>query len=705
MNNTQINRKALMMRHCPHYTRTEINAPLSLGNGGFCYTVDFTGLQTFTSSYKLFPLCTMSNWGWHSYPDPNRDLKNLRLTPFDTWGREVGYAFDSAGQEDLYNSLRQNPHRFNLGALGLVYSTEPHSGVASMMRGSPLDIPGAEMSDCTDISQSLNIWEACMDSSFLYKGEKITVQSFVHSDEDTVCVRITSGLLKAGKIGIRLAFPYGSHEKSGSDFFQPHCHRTEPQQAGASLLNIRRSLGITNYTVQVLLDEGTSYKFDGEHTFVFYTSTDCLTFVCRFVQEPNAPVAPDCYAHTFYDEAKWRTAAFWDQYWNEGGAIDLSDSTAPGAEELERRITLSQYLMAIQNRNNLPPAETGLTFNSWYGKFHLEMHYWHSAWFPLWNRTKELERSLAWYKAIFNEARLIAASQGYKGARWPKMCGPLGDNSPSPIAVLLAWQQPHPILLAELCYRQNKSRAFLEEYREIVIESAEFMLSFIHWDGKRYVLGPPLIPAQERFDPRTVLNPGYEVEYFRWALVQANVWLKRLGEKENMDFLEASQKLAAPAVFDGVFPAHENCPNTHTQKPYNTDHPSMLGMMGLLPGAGIDGKIMNDTLDCVLKNWDLPSFWGWDFPMMAMTAARLGRSNDAVRFLLMESPKNTYMPNGHNAQGDRDDLPIYLPGNGGLLLATAMMAAGWDGDDGSFAPGFPDGGTFRIKAENLNKYI
>jgi hypothetical protein len=143
----------------------------------------------------------------------------------------------------------------------------------------------------------------------------------------------------------------------------------------------------------------------------------------------------------------------------------------------------------------------------------------------------------------------------------------------------------------------------------------------------------------------------------------------------------------------------------------------MLGMMGLLPGTGIDGnthhridsKIMNDTLDCVLKNWDLPSFWGWDFPMMAMTAARLGRE-DAIRLLLMESPKNTYLPNGHNAQGDREDLQVYLPGNGGLLLAIAMMAAGWDNDDNSFAPGFPKLASgkqngYIIKAENLNKYI
>ena len=47
---------------------------------------------------------------------------------------------------------------------------------------------------------------------------------------------------------------------------------------------------------------------------------------------------------------------------------------------------------------------------------------------------------------------------------------------------------------------------------------------------------------------------------------------------------------------------------------------------------------------------------------------------------LMDKPKNTFAVNGHNSQADREDLPLYLPGNGGLLLAVAMMAAGWDND-------------------------
>jgi len=98
--------------------------------------------------------------------------------------------------------------------------------------------------------------------------------------------------------------------------------------------------------------------------------------------------------------------------------------------------------------------------------------------------------------------------------------------------------------------------------------------------------------------------------------------------------------------------------------------------------------------------WDKKTFYGWDFPMMAMTACRLGRFADAVDLLLMDSPKNTYMENGYNRMVGDDALPLYLPGNGGLLLAVAMMAAGY-GDKKGLS--FPDG--FNVKVEGISPYI
>jgi len=74
----------------------------------------------------------------------------------------------------------------------------------------------------------------------------------------------------------------------------------------------------------------------------------------------------------------------------------------------------------------------------------------------------------------------------------------------------------------------------------------------------------------------------------------------------------------------------------------------------------------------VLAEWKWPDVWGWDFGMAAMTAASLGEGQTAIDILMMDTPKNTWLPNGHNWQ--RPNLPLYLPGNGALLLAAAHMA-------------------------------
>ncbi len=112
---------------------------------------------------------------------------------------------------------------------------------------------------------------------------------------------------------------------------------------------------------------------------------------------------------------------------------------------------------------------------------------------------------------------------------------------------------------------------------------------------------------------------------------------------------------------------------------------------------------MRKTLRRVVEEWQWQTAWGWDFPMAAMTAARLGETTLAVDLLLMETAKNTYLPNGHNYQ--RSDLMAYLPGNGGLLTAVAMMACGWQDAPATHAPGFPVDGTWTVHWEGLNAWL
>ncbi|MBE0542783.1 MAG: hypothetical protein IH623_15610 [Verrucomicrobia bacterium] len=121
-----------------------------------------------------------------------------------------------------------------------------------------------------------------------------------------------------------------------------------------------------------------------------------------------------------------------------------------------------------------------------------------------------------------------------------------------------------------------------------------------------------------------------------------------------------------------------------------SDHPSVMGLYGMLPGDGVDLETMQRTFDKVYHLW--PRWrWGWDYGMVAMSAARLGMRKTAVDMLL--HPDFKFSTNGTG----------YFPGNGGLLYAVAMMAAGWDGCPEGNAPGFPDDGSWNVKWNGLKR--
>ena len=118
----------------------------------------------------------------------------------------------------------------------------------------------------------------------------------------------------------------------------------------------------------------------------------------------------------------------------------------------------------------------------------------------------------------------------------------------------------------------------------------------------------------------------------------------------------------------------------------------MLCAYGLLDTGRLDKKVVFDTLQKVEECWDYDSLWGWDFAVLAMTALRLGDKEHALSLLLSDTPKNRYMTNGHNNQEGDASLPLYLPGNGSLLLALAMFAGGFP--DAKPHAGFPGNGLW-----------
>ena len=437
---------------------------------------------------------------------------------------------------------------------------------------------------------------------------------------------------------------------------------------------------------------------DFTHRCVIQPAKDAteLQFVIAFSLQAlpeNLPVAAATFA-----ECEKR----WPEFWNTGGAIDLSASKDPRWVELERRIILSQYLMAVNEAGELPPQESGLVNNGWSGKFHMEMYWWHAAHYALWNRWPALNRSLGVYGSMLDSARARAHEQGYKGARWTKMTGPDFRNAPYITNAMLIWQQPHPMFFAELDYRAHPTPATLDKWKTVLFEAAAFMASYAFWDDqkKRYALGPPMAVVSENTDDKVTLNPTFELGYWRFGLRIAQTWRERLKLSRDPDWDHVLQNLSPLPVEDGVYVTYEGIPDMWTH--YNFEHPGLTGVFGWLPGDGVDPATMKATADRVFSRWNFKKVWGWDWPMLAMCAARLQNPSKAIDLLLTSEPAFQFDDAGLATGGP---FP-YFPSNGGLLYTVAMLAAGWDGAPaGVAAPGFPSDGSWVVKAEGLSQAI
>lgn len=698
---TPIDRLALLERNNPHVTAFDPLASLTVGNGDFAMTVDITGLQTFPEAYSQgVPLGTMSTWGWHSFENTEGYKPEDCYVPYDfgTGSKEALYSQQVSKKQAEENPrlakaadyLRANPHRLHLGNVGFMLPE------------------GVTEDSLTDIDQKLDLLSGVVFSDFSLRGQRYEVKTFSHPERDEVGVFVNYSNEPLPLI-IRVPGPTGNHSDDASDW------ATAPEVTidGNS---IHVPYG---YSIDVLSLTGCRLEPKGKGEVAVYcepSDAKKLGLTFKWCQDSDRGREPISQPSEIWEANSKK----WYDFWHNGAMVDFSQCTDPRAQEMERRVVLSQYLLAVNSAGHVPPQETGLTYNSWFGKFHLEMIYWHQAWLPLWGHGDLLDRTLKWYQQPSPHAwaKDIAERQGYKGVRWMKMTDLSGQEAPSKVGSFLIWQQPHPIYLAELLRRQNNDMDIVNRYYDIVMETATFMGDFAVWEPtyNRFVLKGN-IPAQETLRAAEVVNSPYELSEWRTTLIMAQHWRELKGEERVARWDSIIDYISPLAWSDGaadhspfnvdstktygkVYLACETTLDTYTDRRLTSDHMALLGALGIYPESRlIDNDVMSNTLTWVLDNWNWDKTWGWDYPMTAMCAARLGRPDDAVGILLNSERTNTYLPNGHNYQDDR--LRCYLPGNGGLLTAVAMMSAGWDGCTLGKNPGWPKDGKWNVRWEGL----
>ena len=674
-----IDREAVVKRHRVCTTGTLLKSPAQVGNGKFAFGMDITGLQTFV------PFNTLSDWSWHSFPLPEgMRAEDYRPVVVETHGKKIAYELRNPDQPELSEWLTKNPHRYNLGRIGFRLLRE--------------DGTEAREIDLGNAWQEIDLWTGVVYSRFELNRKEVKVRTVCHPDKDMIGVSIESELLNDGNMSIYLDFPYPDgryfkHYIGRYDTISGHTSTFE--KLAPNSVRITRTMDDTHYYATLDWTGPATFSRESEkaHTFLLqprHTST--FSFTCCFSPEPVADVTEPVAS------IERKSAASWEKYWRSGAAVDLSGSKDPRWLELERRIVLSQYLMRANESGLFPPQESGLVNNGWFGRFHFEMIWWHGVHYGLWNRMECFDNYLNVYKDFMPKALERAKSEGRSGARWPKCTGNFNREWPGSAHAYLIWHEPHPIYFAEMQYRQKPAPETLEKWKDVVLNTADYMADYLFYDKKtkQYVLGPPVVVVSENTDPLQTINPIFELGYFRYGLRTALEWADRLGlsEKRTKKWKEVLSKMAPLPVADGVYTTYEGIPDMWTK--YTYEHPALTGVYGMLPGDGVDLPTFKHTLEKVCKEWQFNRIWGWDFPMLAMAAARTGQPALAIDMLMHPSAGFQFDEHGLATGGP---FP-YFPSNGALLTAVAMMCGGWDGSEGE-APGFPKDGSWTVRYEGF----
>lgn len=749
---SRIDRHALVTRH--NISWDKLAGRLPLGNGEFCFGADATGLQTFAGN-------SMSHWGWHSFPLPEGwTPEQVPATGTFQKGRNEGRDKFPPETEPIRVWMRDNPHIMNLGRLRLMRAggrTVQPGDISGLQRTLDLwtgvqtshyKIAGQPVMVETCVHPSLDMVSVRIESPLVESGELEAVLDFSYPalqnkawvgdferdmghetrvlrqsgqrvdlvrkvDAETYHASLAAGdhcsirLPVAGAARKKLVITraeYGAGDQwldvtakvaaavQNDRIFQPvnlQSMGSDPAKGRSKRMKVTYTLD--GHVIKTEVPDGQALRVpvDGSNGYaVTGRGTKAMTFVCAYSAGPLPEALPTC------AETKSASTVRWEKHWSTGGAIDLSASKNPRWKELERRLVLSQYLMAAMSAGSWPSSENGLLGSDWWhGRFHMEMTWWHLAHYGLWDRWDQAEKALGCYERFTPAAKDLAAQLGYKGLQWQKSVGPNARTAPWDGNQVLLWKQPHPIFFAELEYRLRPTRATLDKWADIIEGTAEYIADYPTKDAKtgRYSLAYVMPPSEQGITSDSV----FDLAYWRWALDKVQEWRQRRGLQRNPHWDEVRRNLSPLPVVDGLFVHSARWQDTYSNPKRRHEHPDPVGVLGMLPPMeGVDAEIARRTVAKVWTNWKLS--WGWDFAWLAMGAARTGQPQIAIDALTSDDSKNSYGIEGLNGGW-------YLPGNGGLLYAVAMMAAGWDGAPDKHAPGFPDDGSWVVKWEGLKK--
>lgn len=530
-----------------------------------------------------------------------KDKKNIKPSYVD--GK--AYMLFNLDNDPNYQTNRQYPFKYSFMQI-LLYDNDKL----------------IDINNIKDVKQELDLYKGIVTSSFNYKEKINKTTSFIYQDHDEFNFK-----LQSDNLNLALKFNYPSYTKNG--------YR----------LDILPNVLVKEDRITLLYDDKNSLSFKLKSSSNYQIVENTLIFDDNNVSFSLA-----------LDEIK--EGKLLDEFWKCDNGIIIDN------EELVKKMVLSKYLLHVNSTGIYPPQESGLTYNCWNSKFHLEMHLIHSLWNIYNNHVGDLVKSFDYYLSIMPSSLKRASLNGYKGLRFPKMTGPDGEDSPSNIGPLLIWQAPHILfMLQEIYYLYNKEN-IIKKYEPLISGTIDFMISFLTLKDSKYQMLDPLLEACESIPLDRCQNPSFELEYWRYTLERQPKIDTVLYGHQRYDYLDITSKIITPKEDDGIYLKTYGVIDKYD---LYKDHPTEGFLMSFFKSKIVDKEKMVKTIDYILKNMDLSSYWGWDFPFLGLSLLNCGEIEKSIEVTQLNTINNQYLYNGYNTS-PRDDLKAYLPGNGAFLI-------------------------------------
>ena len=679
--------------------------PLFTGNGSLGMSVDASGTQLLKQHYAPHTVSTIAQNIWY---DP-RMPEHLKGTEFSVHtyphgeNHTLAYPYASTPvQQELYDWLRRHPNKCNLANFALTLE------VGEKALRSPVEL--------TVFDQQLDLYDGLVRTHYQWEGVHTRLESFVHATKDLIVFHVADSAISpvSRTLRITISDPEGFDPryetgppapKPGEERWRVRPLEHTGQSSNQRVFWALRPLpnGFSYGLIGGVTKEVESVHFSEKEISVELAPRPQDEFtVFLFIVSEKENQNPTAFGKEFIENALQQGypallrehQQWWHDYWGRS-AIELESGDERG-KKLEEWYYRSLYYLASNDRGPLPPAEGGLVANSWFGKFHLEMHFWHAAGFLAANRPECVRPSLQWYLEVLPQAKKNAEAMGLKGAKYPKMTSFRGQDSPGLTNLRIYWHVGEISTLIWWYYLYTQDREFLRTMYPVLAESADFVASFLveNPTTAQYELWPPIATCDETTDFDKVRNPAFELAEFKAALNLAIAASELLRQDENKraHWIHVRDHLAPIANNGEVYLIYEGFEESWTPR-HTRSHPSVLGPF--FPAFVVpDDEMIRATYDKVLALWNWDEVWGWDFGFAAAVGAWLNRPEDAVQCLLKAekkiSPVATFSGGGVNS---------YLPGNGALVLAiNEMLLRSLDGTLHLFS-GIPS--SWRAKFENL----